>query len=149
MADARPPLQMGSASGEGAPDRRLGRDRRLLHAKGFREAYAQGRRFVGRCMVLWLRQGPGAGLRLGVVSSRRVGGSVERNRARRRLREAYRRHRHLFRGEVDVELVARQAVVKAPWRDVVADLLGLAERAGLLPGAPGDGGRPVGRAGEA
>ncbi|MBU1692975.1 MAG: ribonuclease P protein component [Verrucomicrobia bacterium] len=116
------------------PDQRLGRPRRLIRSALFREAYDQGRRHFGRFMVLWLRSGEGASLRLGVVTGRKVGEAVERTRARRRLREVFRRHRHLFEGAWDVVLVGRRAVVDASWADLSAELLTLARRAGLLRG---------------
>ena len=119
-----------------APRReRLGRRQRLTRSSEFQEAYAQGRRWGGRYMTLWLRAGEGASLRLGVVTSRKVGGAVARNRARRLLREAYRRNRHRLSGEVDVILIARQPILKAKWEEIVGDLLELAKRAGLWSGA--------------
>jgi len=113
------------------PRQRLGRRQRLTQTKHFEETYAQGRKWVGRYMVLWLREGEGAALRLGVVASRKVGGAVKRNRARRRLREVYRRHRERLDGRYDVVLVARARLPEAAWPDVVEDFLKLAARAGL------------------
>jgi len=114
------------------PDQRLGRDRRLLRAAQFAETYAQGRRWVGQYLVLWLRSGDGAARRLGVVTSRAVGGAVQRTRARRLLREVYRRHRHCFAGPYDVILVARRSILQADWKAITADLLSAERRAGLL-----------------
>lgn len=113
------------------PDRSLGRARRLTSPEDFTETYAQGRSMAGRFMVLWVRKGPDASLRLGVVASRVVGDAVRRNRAKRRLREAWRLNRHLMEGPVDVVLVARRSITAAPWEDIVADLLKLAKTAGL------------------
>ncbi len=90
-------------------------------------------------MLLWLRSGPGAALRLGVVTSRKVGDAVARNRARRRMREVFRRQRAGLRGEVDVVLIARASLPAAPWNEVVQDFLKLAERAGLAAGGAGAG----------
>jgi ribonuclease P protein component len=118
----------------GTPDEHLSRRQRLTHSLLFQETYAQGQRWVGRYMVLWLRKGPGAALRLGVVASRKVGGAVARNRARRRLREAYRRNRGRLTGERDVVLVARRELLRAEWDDVVGELMALAEKAGLVEG---------------
>ena len=118
------------------PDQRLRRHQRLSHSRYFREAYDQGRNRVGRFMVLWLRSGEGASLRLGVVASRKVGNAVHRARARRILREAYRRNRHLFSGPHDVVIVARRALLSADWDDVVAELLKLAEARGLMVDVP-------------
>ena len=106
---------------------------RLTKSRFFREAYAQKQRWVGKYMVLWLRKGEGADVRLGVVSSRKVGNAVRRNKARRRIREIYRKNRWQFReGPYDLVLVSRYAIVEAPWDLVVREFLKLAKKAGIL-----------------
>jgi ribonuclease P protein component len=57
----------------------------------FRYCYEGGRKIVTRYAVVFMRAPvePDA-LRIGVVASRKVGGAVRRNRARRLLREAAR-----------------------------------------------------------
>ncbi|HMO50808.1 MAG TPA: ribonuclease P protein component [Kiritimatiellia bacterium] len=120
-------------SGEArGPDQRLGRSRRLTRSSCFQEAFAQQRKWVGRTMVLWLRSGDDAALRLGVVSSRKVGGAVQRTRARRLLRDVFRRNRHRLTGPVDVVLVARAAILRAPPAAREADFLSLARAAGIM-----------------
>ena len=127
-----PAQQPGPGGGnEHAPDRRLRRHQRLTRPRDFQETYAQGRRWVGSTMVLWLRTGEGSSMRLGVVASRKVGNAVKRARAKRRLREVFRTHRSLFKGDVDVVLVARAAIIKAPWANVVDDFLKLSRQAGI------------------
>lgn len=92
-------------------------------------------------MVLLLRAGEGAALRLGVVSSRvSVGNAVARNRARRRLRSAYRLNRFQFSGPCDVVLIARRPLLTASWDDVTSELRYLARKSGLM--KAGAGGPP-------
>jgi len=118
-------------TGTRQPDCRLSRRQRLTKQLQFKRTYAQQQRFAGRFMVLWCYTGKDAALRLGVVASRRIGPAVVRNRAKRRLREAFRLNRHGFQGLMDIVLVARPAVVKAAWDDIVQELNRLAIQAGL------------------
>lgn len=84
-------------------------------------------------MVLWLRSGEGAALRLGVITSKKIHlRANKRNFARRRLREAYRNLRPWFSGDVDVILVGRRNLLEADWKDVLRELLELARKAGIL-----------------
>jgi len=68
--------------------------------------------------------------RVAVIASRRVGGAVQRNRAKRRLRELL---RHLpLRGEVDLVAVARTRCVDAPFAELGAELVELCTQLGVL-----------------
>ena len=119
-------------------DRGLSRRQRIVLSRVFHEAFDQDRCGAGKYMVMWIRTGPEAALRLGVVAGRRTcPTAVERARAKRLLREAYRLNRHRFRGELDVVLVARRPILTASTPEVEKDLLGLARRAGLLPANAG------------
>jgi ribonuclease P protein component len=110
----------------------LSRDQRLTHSPLFFETYEAGLCRRGRLMTLWIRKQPDASLRMGVVASRRVGGAVQRNRAKRLLREAWRLNRHRFAGGVDVILSARSDIVRVTLDDVVRELMYLGSKTGLL-----------------
>ena len=117
----------------------LSKQQRLVKASLFREAFAQKRSFVGRTMVLWLRRGEGASLRLGVVSSKKVSNrAVDRNRARRVLRAVFREHRDELLDGVDVLMIARRNLLHASHAEVEAEFLRLARKAGLLESRPQD-----------
>jgi len=133
--DSKLPTRAGGGTKRGKdpqkPDQRLGRSRRLTRRNDFQQAYAQGHKHVGRLMVLWTRTGEDAALRLGVVAGRKVGNAIARARAKRLLREAYRRNRVFLTGHVDVVIVARRSILSAAWDDIVKELLSLAGRAGI------------------
>jgi len=76
---------------DGHPER-LGRNHRLRSPREFTLVKAAGRPLRGRhCLLLVLVQ-PGEPTRVGFIASKKgVGGAVQRNRARRRLREIVRR----------------------------------------------------------
>ena len=70
----------------------LGRERKLLNSREFIAVQTGGTLFRGRCMLLIVLPRPGELTRVGFIASKRgVGGAVQRNRARRRLREILRR----------------------------------------------------------
>ena len=75
--------------------------------------------------------GDPAGIRLGLTASRKVGGAVERNRARRRLRALARQvlPRHGAPGH-DYVLVARRETVLRSWPLLVQDLEAALRRLG-------------------
>jgi ribonuclease P protein component len=106
---------------------------RVKRAGLFQEAYAQGHKHVGKHLVLWLRDGEDAAWKLGVVASKKVGNSVVRSRAKRRMRELYRRNRQRLSGAAaDIILVARHSLPEAPWPDLLADFDRVFSRAGRL-----------------
>jgi ribonuclease P protein component len=55
---------------------------------------------------------------VGVVASRKVGNAVARNRAKRRMRELFRRNKDLLRSPLDLLLVASPAIREAVWADL-------------------------------
>lgn len=111
----------------------LARTQRMTRSVEIRETFDQGRRQVGRFMVLWLRRGAGANQRLGVVAGKRsIPKAFSRARAKRLLREAFRLNRWRLKGNDDVLLVARRAILSVKRQDVERELLRLAKRAGVL-----------------
>ena len=71
--------------------RRFPKSGRLLKHADFERVYKQGRRHFARHMTVFFlgREGEG-GLRVGFTVSKALGGAVDRNRMKRRLREAVR-----------------------------------------------------------
>jgi ribonuclease P protein component len=73
----------------------------------------------GKRVVLFLAPGPGD---WAVVATKRVGGAVERNRAKRILREAWRQVSPQVTGDFDAVLVAREAIRGATTQDLVSEM---------------------------
>lgn len=75
------------------------------------------------------------GLRCGVTAGRSVGGAVQRNRAKRRLRSAMHPLLSGLKPGWDIVLIARQPLLEADFVQVQAALSVLLRRANLLEGS--------------
>ncbi len=112
---------------------RLGRDSRLRQNRDFARVRQQGERLALGCLIAnWHRLPDGASPKLGVVTSRKMGGAVERSRARRLLRENFRRHQHELSQPVELVLVARNSIAGRDFAGVEKDFLAVLRRASLL-----------------
>jgi ribonuclease P protein component len=60
--------------------------------------------------------------RMGVTASRKVGGAIVRNRVKRLVREAFRRHRLLFPAGLDVVFIAKKNAVEVEYDQVVREI---------------------------
>lgn len=85
---------------------------RLLKHADFERVYKQGsRHFSSHMTVFYLRQAEG-GARTGFTVGRALGGAVQRNRIKRRMREAVRQRRSILKGPVDVVINPKKSVLK-------------------------------------
>jgi ribonuclease P protein component len=115
---------------------------RLRRRGDFQRVLAGGRVYAGSSLVGFAvpaRAGSDTP-RIGITASRRIGGAVRRNRARRRLREAARIHLTgedsplLARGiTYDVVLIARPAALTAPFEQLVREVTAVGRRASSVP----------------
>jgi len=103
---------------------RFGPEARLHARREFLGVERGGRRVAGRFVTLVARANGRPIDRLGIVASRRIGGAVVRNRAKRRLRDVFRR-RVTRAGDhgLDVVAIAKADLVRAPFDVVQSDFL--------------------------
>src|SRR5882672_9938648 len=86
---------------------------RLLRHADFERVYKQGRRhFAAHMTVFYLPRQKGEGLRIGFTVGKALGGAVERNRMKRRLREIVRLHWPGVSVPVDVVINPKKSVLK-------------------------------------
>jgi ribonuclease P protein component len=112
---------------------RLGRASRLQQSREFSRVRQQGKRLALGCLIAnWHQLPDGAKPKLGVVTSKRIGGAVERSRARRLLRESFRQHQNELSQPVELVLVARPSIAGRGFAEVEKDFLTTLRRAGLL-----------------
>ncbi len=104
---------------------------RLTRSIDFKRVRNQGKSYAHPLLVLVKLPATEARLRVGLSASRALGGAVERNRAKRRLRELIRPRLLTLPAGWDLILVARAPLLQASFSDLRLALDGLFERAGL------------------
>ena len=106
---------------------------RLTQASEYERVKKDGSARSGKLLVLNVlpveHSGP---CRAGLITSRRIGSAVVRNRVRRRLREIVRHHQHDLREGFWIVLVARKNAATAGYRALEHEWLRLARRASIL-----------------
>ena len=96
---------------------------RLLRHADFEQVYKQGRRhFSPHMTVFYLRRESGEGLRVGFTVGRVLGGAVDRNRIKRRMREAVRLRRPEAMASVDVVINPKKSVLKVEFPELLAEI---------------------------
>lgn len=113
--------------------RRWPRSRRLTKNAQFQRVRSQGQSWAHPLLVLVGRPNDVEHTRVGVAASRRLGGAVGRNRARRLLREAARLCYPHIRPGWDLMLIARPPMRDAKMPQVRQALEVLLRRAQLWP----------------
>ena len=88
----------------------LPRTERVRRRPDFERAYDTGVKVHGRFMTVFIAPNGGGHARVGVAATRKLGSAVERNRAKRRSRELFRRHK----------VAAGLDIVIVPRRDLLA-----------------------------
>jgi ribonuclease P protein component len=95
---------------------------RLRTAADFDAVFKRGARLDGRLFLLLAAPNGRAFDRLGLAVSRRIGGAVERNRARRLLREGFRRLERAGSPGLDLVVVARAPLARHGQAEVDGEL---------------------------
>ena len=78
----------------------------------FRRLYAKGENAVGSFVVVYCKRNGLQENRLGITTGTKLGHAVQRNRARRRIRETYRLNEGCLKQGYDIVIVARTAAIE-------------------------------------
>lgn len=93
-----------------------------LDSSKYKSVFAEKRSFYGQTVVIWVARLPDADRRVGViVSKRNFRRAVDRNRAKRLMREAFRLSRQHLEPQVNLILIARTGMAGKRCQDVMRD----------------------------
>jgi ribonuclease P protein component len=107
-------------------DQGLAAPERIRRRPEFERIYSAGAKIHGRLMTVFVMPNGTATPRFGVAATRKLGSAVERNRAKRRARELFRRRKNI--GGLDIVIVPRREMLDASFATLQADYTALLAR---------------------
>jgi ribonuclease P protein component len=113
-----------------AVSHRFGSDRRLRRRAEFQRVFDKGFRVHGRFVTLVVTPNQAGSARLGIVASRKLGNAVQRNRAKRLIREIFRQNDDP-RPALDVVVIPRRELFDAPYATLETDFRNALSRCAL------------------
>jgi ribonuclease P protein component len=103
-------------------DQRFRPQDRIRKRSEYQALYDGARRIPSRSFVLFVLANDLGRPRLGITVTRKIGNAVRRNRAKRLLREVFRRHKSELQ-DVDIVVNGRAALPEAEYRTLETELL--------------------------
>lgn len=110
----------------------LPRETRIRRNGDFRRIYARGRRYGNRAGLLFVVKAARRPLRMGFVTTKKIGHAFARNRARRLMKEVYRLHRHELAAGHEAVLLAGSFLTRASYGEAEKAILALWRKAGIM-----------------
>jgi len=99
---------------------------RIRRRAEFQQVYDRGVKIHGRYSTIFMLPSATGGSRLGIAATRKLGGAVQRNRAKRLIREVFRRNK-IAKG-FDVVVIPKRSLLDASLTVLEAEYRALVER---------------------
>jgi len=97
----------------------------------FKRLYSKGKSAATQSAVVYYRRNATAGNRLGITVSTKIGGAVQRNLVRRRLKEIYRLNEEKLHEGFDIVVVARVKSRYVGYRELESSVISLFKKLNL------------------
>ncbi|HWP95594.1 MAG TPA: ribonuclease P protein component [Syntrophomonadaceae bacterium] len=104
---------------------------RIRTGKEYNTIYKYGKKIGGRHILVYIIPNKLGRNRFGVITSKKVGKAVRRNKVKRQLRSIIRTNLEKLGGQHDVVVIARYNIYGSEYRALEKDFLNLMKKAGL------------------
>ncbi len=105
---------------------------RLKKNIDFTNVYKKGKSMADKYVVLYTYKNSEPYARVGFTASKKVGKSVDRNRARRLMKESFRKNQNYVQAGFDLVFIARAAIKDSSYEDVERSLRRVMKKSGIF-----------------
>ena len=109
----------------------LSKNIKIKKTKDYKNVYEKGKRFRGRYIIVFIKLNDLETSRIEIVTSKKIGKAIVRNRVKRKIRHIIRDYIKMFQKNCDIVIVTRYNIAKAEGKDIEKDLVFLAKKGGL------------------
>ena len=109
----------------------MDKENKIKKRKQFNFIFTKGDALHSKTLTLVFTKAKNKTYKVGFSASKKIGNSVMRNRARRRMREAARKNEEFFDKNLCYIFVAKEAINEAPFENIVQDVQFLINKANL------------------
>ena len=104
---------------------------RINRGKEYGYIYKTGRRITGKYIIVFIKENHLDHNRFGIVTSKKIGNAVTRNRAKRQLREVIRKNMQIMRLGYNLVIIARFNMKESSFDLIEKDFLRIMKKASL------------------
>jgi len=104
---------------------------RISHQEDYQEIYKKGKKFNGRYIIIYIKGNKLHYNRFGIVTSKKVGNAVIRNRAKRQIRAVIQELNKVMIGSNDMVVIAKSNISESSYSVIKKDFCSIMRKAGL------------------
>jgi ribonuclease P protein component len=104
---------------------------RINKGKEYGYIYKNGKRITGKYIIVFIKENNLDHNRFGIVTSKKIGNAVTRNRAKRQLREVIRKNIQIIRPGYNLVIIARFNMKESSFDLIEKDFLRIMKKASL------------------
>lgn len=109
----------------------IGKEFRIRESKHYNNIYQNGKKYLGKCLIVFVLKNDVGINRFGIVTSKKIGNAIVRNKAKRRVMALVNEYRLKLAQGYDFVLVSRPLINKVEYSQIEKDFISVMRKIGV------------------